>query len=504
MVLNSLEAAVDLLEKRGHKYSDRPRFVLWELMGWAPTLTWLRWSPKMLQHRRMLQPPFSRSRVGQFKPVQKREAVRAALCMVRDPEHWAKAATRFAVGVVLDISYGIELKWTGSCNNNNPYVALLDDASTAIGNAGPPASSIVDRWPLSKLYSSKLPSMVLFSSGPLVGQDKWLRLEEPLLTRELAARHLPAWLPFMERLRYARKWRSAIVQVTNFPFSAALREMLSTSIEKTTKPSFVRERLDVFRRNQQAGVDNDFGMDDIKGSAATILIAGSDTTATTVRLFILYMMQNPRVQKRARTEIDRAIGTTTPTEMRRLPTWGDMNKLPYLALVLQEVYRSNPLSPLGIPHATLEDDEYRGMLIPKGTVVYPNAWAMAHDPLVYSAPDEFLPERYMPRGSITIGQTKDDAAPGRGESLPIGNFGFGRRICIGRTLAENSLLIVFATILATLEIGPPGGEDGQEDQDVQWSFRGQAYPLPFRCSIVPRSDMAIRLLEDSAGVPEAT
>lgn len=197
--------------------------------------------------------------------------------MVRDPEHWAKAATRFAVGVVLDISYGIELKWTGSCNNNNPYVALLDDASTAIGNAGPPASSIVDRWPLSKLYSSKLPSMVLFSSGPLVGQDKWLRLEEPLLTRELAARHLPAWLPFMERLRYARKWRSAIVQVTNFPFSAALREMLSTSIEKTTKPSFVRERLDVFRRNQQAGVDNDFGMDDIKGSAATILIAGSDT-----------------------------------------------------------------------------------------------------------------------------------------------------------------------------------------------------------------------------------
>lgn len=39
IVLNSVEAAVDLLDKRGANYCDRPRFVLFEQMGWRETLT---------------------------------------------------------------------------------------------------------------------------------------------------------------------------------------------------------------------------------------------------------------------------------------------------------------------------------------------------------------------------------------------------------------------------------------------------------------------------------
>jgi hypothetical protein len=39
VVLNSVEAAVDLMDKRGANYCDRPRFVLFEQMGWQQTLT---------------------------------------------------------------------------------------------------------------------------------------------------------------------------------------------------------------------------------------------------------------------------------------------------------------------------------------------------------------------------------------------------------------------------------------------------------------------------------
>lgn len=39
IVLNSVEAAVNLLDKRGANYCDRPRFVLFEQMGWRGTLT---------------------------------------------------------------------------------------------------------------------------------------------------------------------------------------------------------------------------------------------------------------------------------------------------------------------------------------------------------------------------------------------------------------------------------------------------------------------------------
>ena len=76
----------------------------------------------------------------------------------------------------------------------------------------------------------------------------------------------------------------------------------------------------------------------------------------------------------------------------------------------------NPLSPLGIPHASVADDVYNGMFIPKGTIVYPNVWAMCHDESVYAEPFRFWPERYLPRDQ-----------GGNGEPLPVGNFGFGRR-----------------------------------------------------------------------------
>jgi hypothetical protein len=39
IVLNSVEVAVNLLDKRGANYCDRPRFVLFEQMGWRGTLT---------------------------------------------------------------------------------------------------------------------------------------------------------------------------------------------------------------------------------------------------------------------------------------------------------------------------------------------------------------------------------------------------------------------------------------------------------------------------------
>jgi hypothetical protein len=44
------------------------------------------------------------------------------------------------------------------------------------------------------------------------------------------ARHLPDWLPFMERLRYARTWRSAIENLTKLPFEASLKAMVQSLI----------------------------------------------------------------------------------------------------------------------------------------------------------------------------------------------------------------------------------------------------------------------------------
>ncbi|KXX75970.1 Cytochrome P450 1A2 [Madurella mycetomatis] len=437
IVLNSLQSATELLERRGSNYADRPRFVMFEEMGWSPTLTWLRWGPTYHLHRRILQPPFTKSKVGRYTAMQRKQALICCKGMIDTPEDWVTSVRRFSVAIVLKIAYGLEVDGPSS-----PWIRLAEQSANAIGKSGAPASSIMDRFP--------------------------------------ATRYLPDWLPFMERLRYARTWRSAIENVTRLPFEAALQQTDS----KIDNNSFVHSRVSAWDRNAREWLSNEFTLEDIKGAAATITIAGNDTTAATVMLLVLYLMQNPDVQRSAQAEVDRVVGKD------RLPTWDDIPNLPYLNLVLQETYRMNPLSPLGIPHASVADDVYNGMFIPKGTIVYQNIWAMMHDESVYADPFRFLPERYLPK---TQG--------GNGEPLPAGSFGFGRRICIGKHLANNSLLIVLATMLATVEIGWPLGPHGKPTPfEPEWSFRGQAIVLPFKTCITSRSAKSKSLLEAEVAV----
>ncbi|KAK3325975.1 putative O-methylsterigmatocystin oxidoreductase [Apodospora peruviana] len=433
IVLNSLESALELLEKRGSNYSDRPRFVMFEEMGWSPTLTWLRWGSKCQLHRRVLQPPFTRSKVTQFEGKQRKEALIFCKAMIDRPENWVNAVRRFSVAIMLNIAYGLEVDSPAS-----PWIKMAEDSASAIGKSGAPASSIMDRFP--------------------------------------ATRYLPDWLPFMERLRYAHTWRFAIENITRLPFEASIRKMNIAMDRKF----FTHNRLAIYRENEDKGLPNEFEIEDIKGAAATIVIAGNDTTTATLMLLVLYLMQNPDAQRKGQEEVDRVVSAEG-----RLPTWRDIPNLSYTNLILQETYRMNPLSPLGIPHASVADDVYNGMFIPKGTIVYQNVWAMHHDESVYAEPFRFWPERYLPREQ-----------GGNGEPFPVGNFGFGRRICIGRNLAENSLLIALATMLATVNIDWPIGPNGKPARfEPEWSFRGQAVVLPFRATISSRSEKSKGLLD---------
>ena len=76
----------------------------------------------------------------------------------------------------------------------------------------------------------------------------------------------------------------------------------------------------------------------------------------------------PEVQKKAQAEIDLIIGND------RLPAADDYEQLPYVQAVMSEVYRFHPVAPMDIPHRVAQDDNYKGMLIPKDSTVIINAW----------------------------------------------------------------------------------------------------------------------------------
>jgi cytochrome P450 len=80
------------------------------------------------------------------------------------------------------------------------------------------------------------------------------------------------------------------------------------------------------------------------------------------------MLTHPKVQEKAQKELDEVISR------HRLPDFSDRESLPYMNAIVKEVLRWYPNTPLGAPHLTTEEDDYKGMRIPKKTMILTNIW----------------------------------------------------------------------------------------------------------------------------------
>jgi cytochrome P450 len=80
------------------------------------------------------------------------------------------------------------------------------------------------------------------------------------------------------------------------------------------------------------------------------------------------MAMYPEAQQKAQEELDRVIGRS------RLPDFTDKDQLSYVNALCNEVLRWRPVLPVSIPHRVMEDDEYRGMHIPKNSIVISVLW----------------------------------------------------------------------------------------------------------------------------------
>ncbi|EIM80937.1 cytochrome P450 [Stereum hirsutum FP-91666 SS1] len=233
-------------------------------------------------------------------------------------------------------------------------------------------------------------------------------------------KHLPSWLPFRKQAHYGRSMIEALVTK---PFEHVQREMMTN----IAAPSLTRELLTLQR--------NDFASFESSVKWATGSLYGGRHniwTYATILTFMMAMAMNPETQRKAQKEVDEVIG------IHRLPVVSDKTQLKYVAAVINETMRWHPVLPLGIARRTDHDDVYMGYFIPKNTVVFPNAWS-AQRLFPISIREQFIPERFIDPSEAT-----DDPSTYL--------FGFGRRVCPGKSLAENSVFIAIATILSALDI----------------------------------------------------
>ncbi|KAK1219761.1 hypothetical protein PQX77_017501 [Marasmius sp. AFHP31] len=225
-------------------------------------------------------------------------------------------------------------------------------------------------------------------------------------------------------------------------------------------------------------------------TAGSVLEAGSDTTTSTLTSFVLFMARHPNVVEK---EIDRVVGRD------RLPTFGDEGNLPYIVATVKEVMRCRPATPVGIPHRSTEETVYDGYLIPKGSVIFGNVWAIHLDPSRFENPMEFNPDRWLRGSPIRWGssgsvQTRDNYS-----------FGWGRRFCLGSSIAEASLFIVVARILWGLELqGPRDPSTGMIQTLDPWDEENfttgvVTNAIPFNIAFKPRSERHREVIEQSFG-----
>ncbi|KAF8225436.1 cytochrome P450 [Tricholoma matsutake] len=274
-----------------------------------------------------------------------------------------------------------------------------------------------------------------------------------------ALRHIPSWFPGAGFQKVAESWASTLVEMVDQPYHWVKQQMAAG----TAPASLTSNVLESKHLTPEEELDLKWGAASLYSGAVTV---------SAIYSFFLAMTLHPEVVKKAQAEIDAVVGN------ERLPTFADRENLPYIDALTKEVFRWNSVVPTGIAHRVTQDDTHAGYFIPKGSLVIANMWKLTHDPRTYANPHLFNPDRF-----ISSGGKKAEPDP-RGLC-----FGFGLH------LADTSVFISCAMSLAVFNISKCI-ENGVIIEPVHENATGTiSHPKPFKCSIKPRSQRAVSLIQ---------
>ncbi|KAG9466871.1 hypothetical protein GDO78_015947, partial [Eleutherodactylus coqui] len=196
----------------------------------------------------------------------------------------------------------------------------------------------------------------------------------------------------------------------------------------------------------------------------SLLNAGIETTSTTLRWCLLIMIKYPHYQEKVQEEISKVIGSAQPRYNHRL-------QMPFTNAVIHETQRFIDIAPMGLPHETARDTNFRGYHLPKGTHTIPLLTTVLRDKKRFKAPDEFDPSNFL----NSEGQFM------KNEAFMV--FSAGRRICPGENLARMELFIFFTSLLQNFTFRlPPGVSEVNLTSRVGLTLA----PLPQKVCAVPR------------------
>ncbi|KAA8626752.1 CypX Cytochrome P450 [Pyrenophora tritici-repentis] len=439
VVISDPNVAAELMEKRSAKYSSRPPMIamgeiLWDNASILVQPYGKEWSVR----RKLLHQAVTPSALRLYKPVQTAEASRLCCQLLESPENWEKLLERFTSSIVFCVAYGHRID---SLN----------------------AEVIRQRFEFMHVAASlNVPGKYLVESFPIL-------------------KHVPDVLaPWKADIKAkGRKEAAANMALVDLVRSDLTR---AKSQGDDIPDSLCKLLLELREKEHIPLSDRDFSY-----IPASLFGAGSDTTASTLCTAFLALVTHPETLHAAHNELDAVVGPD------RSPDFTDESHLPYIRALVKEVLRWRPVAVLGgTPHASTEDDHYEGYYIPNGTTILGNSWAINLNEEYYPNAHHFDPTRFL---DDALAQRSKAPTPLTGKPHPSksghSSFGWGRRICPGANLAENSLYIALAKTLWAFDIQPRKGVDYDT---FAYTEGFNIRPQKFVCDIKVRSEAHRRVL----------
>ncbi|KAI1339775.1 cytochrome P450 [Xylariaceae sp. FL0016] len=201
--------------------------------------------------------------------------------------------------------------------------------------------------------------------------------------------------------------------------------------------------------------------EEIVGDAELFIIAGSDTTSTTLTYLTWAVCRNPEIRARLVKEVEGLKDDFTDD---------DVKNLPYLNMCITETLRRYPVAPTALPrYVPKEGTMMNGVCLPGGSVVTTHNWCLHMNKEVYPEPELFDPLRW----ETPTKQMKDHFMP----------FSHGSRNCIGMHLAQIELRLGIAHFFRAFPKATVSTLEGMQDKDMDQLLYFVSSPASHRCLI---------------------
>ncbi|KAG2133523.1 cytochrome P450 [Suillus bovinus] len=230
IVLNSVKAAIELLDTKSSIYSDRPVLTMGgKLVGWKYALGFLSYGDRFRYYRKTIHRIIgSRAAMSVYEPIEEIETRRFLKRVFAKPEQLQAHIRHTAGAIILQISYGYEVN-----DNNDPFIDLADRAMNQLSRIGDTGAFMVDIMP-------------------------WLA-------------NVPEWFPGAGFKRLAREWRQTLKETVDAPY-IFVKDQIAAGIAPV---SFTSNLL----KGRTLSAEEDHM---VKWSAVSLYTGGADTTVSTV------------------------------------------------------------------------------------------------------------------------------------------------------------------------------------------------------------------------------